>query len=93
MAIHSQYVTGRKVEIRIHPQVYKDANLFGLYNLCTSAPHEMDPVSLTSAYVLTVLVADIQAFLYAGAYAFYKVVNYEPVAVLTSAYSLSTEAP
>jgi len=84
VSIHSQYVTGRKIIVRPHPYVYLLPNILSAYNLCTMGPAEEITVSLTSTYVLTVLVADIQAFLYEGAYGLCKVVNSTPVAVLAS---------
>ena len=90
MSIASQYVTGRKVEIRVHPIVYKDANIRSVYNLCSSVPFEELTASLASAYTVSVLVADIQAFLYEGTYALCKVASSVNVAALASAYDLST---
>lgn len=93
MAIHSQYVTGRKFVELTHTIVIQEANIFSEYNLCSSIPNEGITVTMASAYILTVLVADLQAFLYEGAYSLYKVVNYGPVAAMASVYDLSTEAP
>ena len=93
MSIASQYVTGRKIIVRPHPYVYLLPHILSEYNLCSLGPVEEITASLTSTYLLTVLVADIQAFLYEGTYALCTVVNSVNVAALASVYDLSTEAP
>ena len=48
--IHSQYVTWRKVEIRIHPHVYKDANIFSACTLCIEVRELIPASQITSVY-------------------------------------------
>lgn len=91
--IASQYITGRKIIVRVHPMLYKDCKLRSVYNICTMGPAEEFTASLASTYLLTVLVAEVLAFLSEGAYGLCVVVNSEAVAALASVYDLSTEAP
>lgn len=90
MAIHSQYVTGRKVEIRIHSHVYKDANIFSTYSLCSSVPIEVMTAALASAYVVSLLVEELVASPGIAVPYLATVLNPTPVAALASAYSLAT---
>ena len=91
--IASQYITGRKVIELTHTIIYKDANIRSAYNICTMGPVEEITVALASTYLLTVLVADVQAFLYEGAYGLCTVANAVNAVALASVYDLSTEAP
>lgn len=91
--IASQYVTGRKVIILIYPWVFQEANIFSLYNLCSSVPHEELTASLASAYVLTQLVIELTAALEAAVYNLCTQDSSALIASPASAYDLSTEAP
>jgi len=90
VSIASQYVTGRKVEIRIHPYVYKDANILSAYSVCSSVPFEELTVSMASAYYVSVLVVEVVAALTPVGIFIGVRENPSLVAVLASAYSLST---
>jgi len=91
VSIHSQYVTGRKEVIIYVFLVYKDQNIYSECNLCTSAPHEMDPVSLASVYSVTVLVWELVASPGIAAPYLATILNPAVVAAVASTYSLATE--
>ena len=88
--IASQYITGRKVEIRVHPYVYKDANIRSVYNLCALGPAEELTASLTSIYTVSVLVAELVASPPAADIFLATVLNPAVIASISSTYDLST---
>lgn len=90
MAIHSQYVTGRKVTILIQPHVYLHANILSVYSLCSHLPFEEITISLASAYSVTVLVVELVASLPEAGIFLATVLNPDVVISPASAYSLST---
>lgn len=90
MSIASQYVTGRKVEIRIHPWVFQEVNIFSAYNLCSHLPFEEITASLGSAYSVSVLVVEVVASPETTGIYLATVLNPAEVAALASAYSLAT---
>ena len=62
MAIHSQYVTGRKVSILIYPWVFMDLHIRSAYNLCSHLPFEELVASPSSAYSVSLLVVELVAY-------------------------------
>ena len=78
------------MEIRIHPYVFQEANIFSAYNLCSHLPFEELTVTLTSAYSVSVLVAEVVSSLEAAVTFLATVQNPAVVASPTSVYSLAT---
>ncbi|TKJ25434.1 MAG: hypothetical protein CEE41_04470 [Hadesarchaea archaeon B3_Hades] len=90
MAIHSQYVTGRKVEIRIHPWVFQEASIYSAYNLCSHLPFEELTASPSSAYVVSLLVVELVASPPAAGIFLATILGPDTVVTPASTYSLST---
>ena len=90
MSIHSQYITGRKVIYLTNLFVYKDANIFSTYNLCSSIPFEELTASLSSAYTLSLLFVELVSSPGAAVTFLATVLNPAEVAAPASVYSLST---
>ena len=88
--IASQYITGRKIIIRVHPIVYKDANIRSVYNICTMGPAEELTVALASIYTVSVLVKELVASPPTAVTFLATILNPTEIAALASAYSLST---
>jgi len=78
------------VEIRIHPMIYKDQNIYSVYSLCSNIPPEELTASLTSAYTVSVLVAEVVASLGIAVPFLATCENPALVAAPASAYDLST---
>lgn len=90
MAIHSQYVTGRKEVTLYLFYVYKDLNILSVYNLCSSIPFEKLTVSPASAYTVSVLVEELVASPGTTGIFMCKVTGGAVTAALASAYALAT---
>ena len=78
------------MEIRITPWVFKDANIFSAYNLCSHLPFEELTASVASAYVVSVLLEELMATLEATGIFMCKVTGGAVTASAASTYSLST---
>lgn len=90
MSIASQYITGRKVIIREHPILYKDANIFSTYNLCASVPFTELVASPTSVATLSILAKELVVLLGDPAYSLCTVTEGALTVAPSSTYSLET---
>lgn len=90
MAIHSQYVTGRKFVELTHTIIYKDLKLQGPYNLCSSLPFEEITLALASVYAVSVLIVELVASPAAPGVSLCVLVSSVLNPTPTSVYSLAT---
>jgi len=90
VAIHSQYVTGRKEIILYFFYVYKDLNILSVYSVCASVPFEELTASISSIYTLSLLVEELVVTPPDAGILLVTILNPDLVVSPASAYGLST---